>query len=231
MAGQPGFFDSDERLKALSAAGDPLERLSKVVDFEVFRGELEAALSRSNRAKGDRPPYDPVLMFKVLLLQTLYRMRRHRLAAGLLALELRPQPTALEEGQVGGRAVGGGGPHRAGGVVPIKRGAELTAVVSRRMGDGVAAQKAEGAINADVRSPSRRQSVRPSPASPWPAAARQTARTTAPPRRPAPTARGTARSICARHGGFHSDGTPPPLIGSFSAWVSRSRRASVGRPD
>ena len=62
MAGQPGFFDGDERLKALSAAGDPLERLAKVVDFEVFRGELEAALSRSDRAKGGRPPYDPVLM-------------------------------------------------------------------------------------------------------------------------------------------------------------------------
>ena len=71
MAGQPGFFDSDERLKALSAAGDPLERLSKVVDFEVFRGELEAALSRSNRAKGGRPPYDPVLMFKVLMFKVL----------------------------------------------------------------------------------------------------------------------------------------------------------------
>ena len=51
MSGQPGFFDGDERLKALSAAGDPLERLAKVVDFEVFRGELEAALSRSDRAK------------------------------------------------------------------------------------------------------------------------------------------------------------------------------------
>src|SRR4051812_19323701 len=37
MAGQPGFFDGDERLKALSAAGDPLERLAQVIDFEVFR--------------------------------------------------------------------------------------------------------------------------------------------------------------------------------------------------
>jgi len=74
MTEQPGFFDSDERLKALSAAGGPLERLAKVVDFEVFRGELEAALSRSNRAKGGRPPYDPVLMFKVLVLQTLYTL-------------------------------------------------------------------------------------------------------------------------------------------------------------
>jgi transposase, IS5 family len=74
MAGQPGFFDGDERLKALSAAGDPLERLAKVVDFEVFRGELEAALSRSDRTKGGRPPYDPVLMLKVLVLQTLYTL-------------------------------------------------------------------------------------------------------------------------------------------------------------
>jgi hypothetical protein len=49
MAGQAGFFDSDERLKALSAAGDPLERLARVIDFEVFRGDLEAALSRSDR--------------------------------------------------------------------------------------------------------------------------------------------------------------------------------------
>jgi hypothetical protein len=74
MAGQPGFFDGDERLKALSAAGDSLERLALVVDFEVFRDALEAALSRSDRSKGGRPPYDPVVMFKVLVLQTLYTL-------------------------------------------------------------------------------------------------------------------------------------------------------------
>jgi hypothetical protein len=32
-------FDSDERLKAFSAAGDPLERLAPVIDFEGFRGD------------------------------------------------------------------------------------------------------------------------------------------------------------------------------------------------
>ena len=74
MAGQPGFFDSDERLAWLSAAGDPLERLAAVVDFELFRGELERALRRSDRRKGGRPPYDAVLMFKVLVLQTLYTL-------------------------------------------------------------------------------------------------------------------------------------------------------------
>jgi transposase, IS5 family len=72
MAGRPGFFDADERLKALSVADDPLKRLSKVADFEVFREDLEAALVRSDRAKGGRPPYDAVIMFKVLVQQTLY---------------------------------------------------------------------------------------------------------------------------------------------------------------
>src|SRR5688572_6235503 len=74
MVGQPGFFDLDDRYAALSAAGDPLERLLAVVDFELFRAELDAALDRSDRAKGGRPPYDAVLMFHVLVLQTLYTL-------------------------------------------------------------------------------------------------------------------------------------------------------------
>jgi transposase len=74
MAGQPGFFDAAERLQALSVAGDPLERLAAAVDFGLFRAELDAALRRSDRSKGGRPPYDPVLMFRVLVLQTLYTL-------------------------------------------------------------------------------------------------------------------------------------------------------------
>ena len=74
MAGQPGFFDLSNRYEALSAAGDPLERLAAVVDFEVFRGPLVAALCRRPRGKGGRPPFDPVLMFKILVLQALYSL-------------------------------------------------------------------------------------------------------------------------------------------------------------
>ncbi len=48
--------------------------MAAAVDFELFRPELEAALNRSDRAKGGRPPYDAVLMFKVLVLQTLYTL-------------------------------------------------------------------------------------------------------------------------------------------------------------
>ncbi len=70
MVVQPGFFDLEDRLARLSAKGDELERLSAVVDFELFRPELERAVPRSDRAKGGRPPFDHVVMFKVLILQT-----------------------------------------------------------------------------------------------------------------------------------------------------------------
>lgn len=72
MVRQPGLFDLDERYAALSATGDPLERLSAVVDFEIFRADLDAALKRSDRSKGGRRPMDAVMMFKVLILQSLY---------------------------------------------------------------------------------------------------------------------------------------------------------------
>jgi len=71
MARQPGFFDVDDRLGALSAAGDPLERLRAVVDFALFRADLECAVPRSDGSKGGRPADDAVLMFRILVLQTL----------------------------------------------------------------------------------------------------------------------------------------------------------------
>lgn len=74
MARQPGFFDLSYRYEALSAAGYPLERLSAVVNFELFRGLLVAALWRGSCSKGGRPPFDPVLMFKILVLQALYSL-------------------------------------------------------------------------------------------------------------------------------------------------------------
>ncbi|VWX50970.1 hypothetical protein NOVOSPHI9U_370002 [Novosphingobium sp. 9U] len=40
------------RHDALSAAGDSLELLAGLVDFEFFRGPLVAALRRSPRGKG-----------------------------------------------------------------------------------------------------------------------------------------------------------------------------------
>ena len=74
MRGQAGFWDIDERYARLSEAGDPLEKLNSAVPWEVFRKPLAKALKRSDGSKGGRPPYDTVMMFKVLVLQALYSL-------------------------------------------------------------------------------------------------------------------------------------------------------------
>ena len=69
MKRQPGMFDMDERPRRLSDIGDQLEAFSRVVDFEIFRPELDAALAYGDGSRGGRAPLDPVMMFKVLAIQ------------------------------------------------------------------------------------------------------------------------------------------------------------------
>jgi hypothetical protein len=40
--GQKGFFDVERRLEAISALGDPLETIKKIVPWEDFRTDIEA---------------------------------------------------------------------------------------------------------------------------------------------------------------------------------------------
>lgn len=74
MRGQPGFWDLDERYERLSAVGDPLEKLNSIIPWPVFEKPLAKALKRSDGAKGGRPPFPAVLMFKILVLQALYNL-------------------------------------------------------------------------------------------------------------------------------------------------------------
>jgi len=69
-----GFFDVDIRLSKLSQLGDPLEKLSKGIDFELFRNILIEKLSKEAKGKGGRPAYDYVMLFKILILQRYYNL-------------------------------------------------------------------------------------------------------------------------------------------------------------
>ncbi len=62
------MFAEEERLKKLSEPGDNLEKLS-VIDWELFRPTLKRAQPRSDGSKGGRPPFDNLLMSKILVLQ------------------------------------------------------------------------------------------------------------------------------------------------------------------
>jgi IS5 family transposase len=63
----------EKRRRELSKEGDPLEVLGCVIPWESFRRGLRSALGRDKVTTG-RPPFDEVLMLKVLVLQHLYNI-------------------------------------------------------------------------------------------------------------------------------------------------------------
>jgi len=59
--------------KKLSAIGNPLERISEVIDFEMFRQTLEEnVLNHNKKNNASAKPFDVVMMFKILILQRYY---------------------------------------------------------------------------------------------------------------------------------------------------------------
>ncbi len=68
------LFSLNDLLEMLSRHGDPLEILERTVDFEYFRVWLVEGLGYCDGSKGGRPPFDPVAMFKILILQTQHNL-------------------------------------------------------------------------------------------------------------------------------------------------------------
>jgi IS5 family transposase len=68
------LFSLSEHLERLSKDGDPLEVLDATIDFEYFRDWLVEGLGYGDGSKGGRPPFDPVSMFKVLIVQTQHNL-------------------------------------------------------------------------------------------------------------------------------------------------------------
>jgi transposase len=66
------------RLSKISKPGDPLERLSKGIDFEMFRSMPEDRLIKESKGTGGRPSFDYVLMFKILILQRCYSLSNNQ---------------------------------------------------------------------------------------------------------------------------------------------------------
>jgi len=71
---QTGLFDFIEREQELSKRAGSLDKLNDLIDFEVFRPELLEILAYGEHEKGGRPPWDPVLMLKALIIQRYYNL-------------------------------------------------------------------------------------------------------------------------------------------------------------
>ena len=64
---QFGFFTEENRLEKLTKLGDSLEKLD-IIQWERFRPVLDKAFKKERKNKSGRPPYDCLLMFKILIL-------------------------------------------------------------------------------------------------------------------------------------------------------------------
>lgn len=72
--GNRSIFDEEIRLAKLSALGDSLVKLNSVIEWEMFRPMLRQVFKKESKGAGGRPPFDCVLMFKVLILQRIYNL-------------------------------------------------------------------------------------------------------------------------------------------------------------
>ncbi len=71
-----GLFDDHFLMGKLTKLGGPLQRLNDYIDWNIFAAPLDKAFNEEakDRAKGGRPSFDKLLMFKALIVQGLYNL-------------------------------------------------------------------------------------------------------------------------------------------------------------
>jgi IS5 family transposase len=71
---QTGLFDWQFRFEKLDKSGDPLRQLNDVIDWESFRPTLVSIHEKERKSNAGAKPYDVVMMFKILVIQSLYNL-------------------------------------------------------------------------------------------------------------------------------------------------------------
>jgi IS5 family transposase len=69
-----GLFDWQTRFEQLDNGGDPLVKLNQIVDWEQFRSPLETIRDIERKSNAGRKPFDVIVMFKIMILQSLYNL-------------------------------------------------------------------------------------------------------------------------------------------------------------
>ena len=69
-----GFFDEHLLLEKLSKLKDPLVKLEAHIDWNIFKPILDDTLNKPKISNAGRPRFDHIMMFKILILQSLYNL-------------------------------------------------------------------------------------------------------------------------------------------------------------
>lgn len=76
-----GLFDDHFLLETLTKLGDPLEKLDAVIDWKMFESPIKRAFQEElkHKSNGGRPPFCRLMLFKALILQSLYNLSDEQL--------------------------------------------------------------------------------------------------------------------------------------------------------
>jgi len=70
-----GMFDEHFLLEKLTKLNDPLLKLEAHIDWKIFEPLLDIVFNKPQKSgHTGRPPFDRILMFKLLILQSLYNL-------------------------------------------------------------------------------------------------------------------------------------------------------------
>ncbi len=69
-----GLFDDHFLMEKLTKLGDPLRKLDKFINWKIFESPIYEAFKNEDRdlSKGGRPPFNRLILFKALIIQSLF---------------------------------------------------------------------------------------------------------------------------------------------------------------
>lgn len=76
-----GMFDDHFLIEKLNKLGNPLEKLDRYIDWKIFQDSLNQLFNIKDDKgnKGGRPAYDRLMLFKALIIQSLYNLSDEQL--------------------------------------------------------------------------------------------------------------------------------------------------------
>jgi IS5 family transposase len=75
----PSFFDVETQLDKIYQLNGFLLKLKSLIDWEIFRSDLNKVREKDRLSNAGRKPFDVVLMFKILILKSLYNLADDRI--------------------------------------------------------------------------------------------------------------------------------------------------------
>ena len=70
----PSFFDVETQLDKISQINNFLPKLNALINWEIFRSDLNKVRAKERKSNAGAHPYDVILMFKVLILKKYYNL-------------------------------------------------------------------------------------------------------------------------------------------------------------